>query len=46
MISESDYLTNDLFIREINNEIVLIEDGEKKVFEVAFNNFIRPMEGN
>lgn len=46
MISKSDYLTNDLFIREINNEIVLIEDGEKKVFEVAFNNFIRPMEGN
>ena len=46
IISENDYLTKNLFIREIDNEIVLIEDQDKKVFEVAFNNFIRPMEGN
>lgn len=46
MIGESDFLTRELFVREISDEIVLVEDSEKKVFEVAFNNLIRPMEGN
>lgn len=46
ILEKQDYVTGNLSIFEIQSEIVVIQDSDKKFYEVAFNNSVRPSEGS
>lgn len=45
-LSVQDSVVPNIIISEIQNEVVMVVDNNKKYYEVEFNSIVRPSEGN